>query len=224
MGRSASTCLSSCWLASGRALSLNKNGWRSPRDFPASNIPYRAMEVIHLAQPAASCERYHREAQAEAGHRRFPADIADVGRSGKDVIRGRQGTPHRIGEVSAVTTSKRFAFLATGAAMFRLLLISLALEWRGSPQQSAFLVAPAGYVMTDRLIIAASACGWADRWSRLSKRQLTWVSVIGAALGNLLYAGEDLLASAISGAPIECSTSACACTTLGETPPVSVMA
>ena len=42
--------------------------------------------------------------------------------------------------------------------------------------------------------------------------------------GNLLYAGEDLLSVGHLRRADQIHTSACACTTLGETPPVSVMA
>jgi hypothetical protein len=58
-----------------------------------------------------------------------------------------------------------------------------------------------------------------------SKRQLTRVSVISAAPWAIFSMRAKICcASAISGARIRYSTSACAWTTLGETPPVSVMA
>ena len=58
----------------------------------------------------------HREAGAEAlGHRRFPADVADVGGAGENRIRGRPRR-HLINQQRiAVATSEGFPRLAAGA-------------------------------------------------------------------------------------------------------------
>lgn len=89
----------------------------------------------------------HREARAEAlGHRRFPANIADVGGSGEDVIRGRPWR-HLINQQGvAVTTSERFAFLATGAGNIVQAVVNIVGAESGADRRgkSAFLVAPCG--------------------------------------------------------------------------------
>lgn len=71
-------------------------------DFPRQQHPFMGNGGSATAHQLPAVQRgTHREARAEAlGHRRFPANIADVGGSGEDVIRGRQGATSSISKVS----------------------------------------------------------------------------------------------------------------------------